>query len=53
MECRVQRPKNSAGLLAFEPSLFDDGQLGLLTNGEVRLVTPDEIRKAISTEPQP
>jgi hypothetical protein len=47
------RTAKSDSLLAFEPSLFDDGQLGLLTNGEVRLVTPDEIRKAISTEPQP
>ena len=47
------RTAKSDSLLVFEPSIFDDGQLGLLTSGEVRLVSLDEIRQAIATEPTP
>ena len=47
------RTAKSDGLLAFEPSLFDDGQLGLLTSGEVRLVSHDEIQQAVAAKSQP
>ena len=44
---------NLSGILAYEPQVYDGGQLVLSTDGRVRLSSADELRQALDSGSQP
>ena len=41
------RNANEDGILAFEPDAFEDGQLALMTSGEIRIALSTELAEAV------
>lgn len=44
------RNANEDSILAFEPDAFEDGQLALMTSGEIRIAPSSELAEAVKQD---